>query len=369
MRASWARSLSDRARFGTAFSTRAFDAHRRTPVRQEAVYHTRVLTILCALLLVLPPPCAPGSMRPGAVAGPAPWGDTSRLGRPFSKDPSVVRFHGRYLLYYSMPPFGDGRANDGWAVGIAASPNLVDWRKVGEVLPVGTYDRKGIAAPFAKVIGGKVHLLYQTYGNGPADAICHAVSSDGLRFDPDPANPVFRPTGSWNAGRAIDAEMVEHRGRWLLYAATRDPAMKVQLVIGAVAAGGFARGPFTMLAEEPLLKPELPWEQDCIEAPAVLPHGGELFMFYAGAYNNAPQQIGLARSADGVHWTRVGTGPVLPNGDPGTWNSSESGHPGIFVDDDGQAYLFYQGNDDGGKTWRISFIRIAWREGLPVLVQ
>ena len=55
--------------------------------------------------------------RDAIVPAATPWGDTSRLGRPFAKDPSVIRFGGRYLLYYSLPPSGDGRANDGWAVG------------------------------------------------------------------------------------------------------------------------------------------------------------------------------------------------------------------------------------------------------------
>ena len=53
------------------------------------------------------------------------WGDTSRLGRPFSKDPSVIRFRGRYLLYYSMPPYADDRAGNGWAIGIAESRDLI----------------------------------------------------------------------------------------------------------------------------------------------------------------------------------------------------------------------------------------------------
>ncbi|MCL4402085.1 MAG: glycoside hydrolase, partial [Acidobacteria bacterium] len=57
--------------------------------------------------------------------------------------------------------------------------------------------------------------------------------------------------------------------------------------------------------------------------------------------------------------------PFLANGKPGEWNSSESGHPGIFVDDDGQTYLFYQGNHDGGKTWLLSFVRIGWKDGWP----
>ena len=48
------------------------------------------------------------------------WADASR-GRPFAKDPSVVRFQDRYLMYYSIPPFGDKRPDDGWAIRACSS--------------------------------------------------------------------------------------------------------------------------------------------------------------------------------------------------------------------------------------------------------
>jgi hypothetical protein len=63
------------------------------------------------------------------------FADTSR-GRPFSKDPAVVRFQNQYWLYYSKPPFGafgspqfnrSKSAGDGWAIGIATSRNLEEW--------------------------------------------------------------------------------------------------------------------------------------------------------------------------------------------------------------------------------------------------
>jgi beta-1,2-mannobiose phosphorylase / 1,2-beta-oligomannan phosphorylase len=308
-----------------------------------------------------------------AAAGPAPWrpepwGDSSRLGRPFSKDPSVIRFGGRCLLYYSMP---GGAGSEGWAIGIAESRDLAGWQKTGEIASERDYERKGICAPFAKLIAGEIHLFYQTYGNREKDAICHAVSKDGLRFERDPTNPVFRPTGNWNAGRAIDGEVVEFGGRWLLYAATRDPAMKVQMIVGAAAerGAGFGRDAWRMLADGPLLRPELPWERDCVEAPALVVRGGWLYMFYAGAYNNAPQQIGCARSRDGVRWERLSREPLLPAGPPGSWNSSESGHPGVFTDEDGATYLFYQGNDDRGRTWLVSCVRIGWNPGGPYVIR
>jgi beta-1,2-mannobiose phosphorylase / 1,2-beta-oligomannan phosphorylase len=299
------------------------------------------------------------------------WADDSRLGRPYAKDPSVIRFGGRYLLYYSTPTREEGRRLSDWVIGIAESEDLVGWRKVGEVRPEQECEQKGICAPCAIVIEGAVHIFYQTYGNARLDAICHGVSSDGLRFRREPTNPIFRPTGDWNAGRAIDAEVIPFGDRWLLYAATRDPGMKVQMIVGASAprGQGFGRGVWTMLADEALLKPELPWEKACIEAPSVVARDGVLYMFYAGGYNNEPQQIGCARSRDGIRWERLSREPLLANGGAGAWNESESGHPAAFVDEDGQTWLFYQGNNDRGRTWYLSAKRVEWRAGGPEVVR
>ena len=298
-----------------------------------------------------------------------PWGDISRRGRPFSKDPFVVRYRGRYLLYFSVPPYGDGRKNDGWAIGIAESTDLVNWEKIGEILPRHDYEHKGLCAPGGIILDGKIHLFYQTYGSGRRDAICHAVSKDGISFVRNLSNPVFRPTGTWNAGRAIDAEVIEHNEKLFLYFATRDPAMKIQMlgVAGAAIESGFGRGAWTQLCDGPILKPELPWEGKCIEAASVCKRGGKFYMFYAGSYNNRPQQVGCAVSEDGISWKRIWDKPFLRNGLPGQWNSSESGHPNLFLDNDGQNYLFFQGNNDRGKTWYLSWVKIDWKDGKPYI--
>jgi sucrose-6-phosphate hydrolase SacC (GH32 family) len=303
------------------------------------------------------------------------FSDTSRLGRPFAKDPVVVRFGGRYLMYYSIPPYAPElkpkNGPEGLNIGIAESDDLYNWRKIGEMVPGQECDRTGLGAPGAIVLGGKLHLFYQTYGTGKHDAICHAVSTDGVSFTRDPSNPVFRPTGDWNCGRAIDADVIEHEGRLLLLCATRDPEMKRQMLVAAAAplSSSFARKDWVQLCDAPVLKPELPWEQDCIEAPALCRRGKDLFLFYAGAYNNAPQQIGCATSTDGVHWTRLSKEPFLANGKPGEWNSSESGHPGLFTDEDGRTYLFYQGNNDHGRTWFLSCVEVEWDKGRPRVKQ
>jgi len=299
------------------------------------------------------------------------FGDTSRTGTPFSKDPHVIEFGGRYLIYYSIRPYKDvSNPVKGLGIGIAESHDLINWKKIAEIIPEADYESQGLCAPCARVIDGKVHLFYQTYGNGKNDAICHAWSSDGIRFTRNSTNPVFHPEGAWTCGRAIDAEVIKFKDKYYLYYATRDSDYKIQMqgVAEAPAGTSFNRGDWKNLSVEgPMLKPELPWEKNCIEGASVIEKNGKLYMFYAGAYNNAPQQIGVASSKDAVHWKRLSDKPFLANGKTGEWNSSESGHPHIFSDANGKTYLFFQGNNDNGRTWYISKVEVKWNSKGPYI--
>lgn len=301
------------------------------------------------------------------------FGDTVRTGVPFSKDPHVIWFQGKYLMYYSVPAYTDKSGiQHGWGIAIAKSGDLENWERIGEVNadPQAMYESKGFAAPCAIVVGDKVHLFYQTYGNGKNDVICHAWSTDGVTFTRNSTNPIFKPDGNWNCGRAIDAEVILFNDKYFLFYATRDTAYKIQMV-GVAAADGatnFNRGEWEHLSVDgPILKPEFPWEKDCIEGASVIEKDGRLYMFYAGAYNNAPQQIGVATSSDGKNWSRLFVEPFLSNGAPGEWNSSESGHPHIFANPNGDYYLFFQGNNTMGKNWFISNVKVVWEDNLPQL--
>jgi hypothetical protein len=165
-------------------------------------------------------------------------------------------------------------------------------------------------------------------------------------------------------------EVAYFQDRWFLYYATRDLTYRIQQIGVAVSERRFAPDDWQDASiEGSILRPELSWEGECIEAPALLEHGGRLFMFYAGGYNNAPQMIGCAVSEDGLRWARLSKDPLLANGPPGSWNASESGQPGVYRCASGQDYLFFQGNNDNGQTWWLSRKRVNWSsEGLPVLV-
>ena len=286
----------------------------------------------------------------------------------FAKDPCIIRFQGRYYLYYTK----HDSATDLYGVGIAVSDDLTHYDIVGVLRSELPGEGAGICAPAAIVLNGAIHLFYQSYGQFPKDYICHAVSTDGVNFTRDASNPIFKPQGDWNCGRAIDADVIAFNGKLFLYFASRDPEMKIQLLGVATAPldSDFSRDTWTQQSiEESILYPLLPWEQQCIEAPATCVHDGKVYMFYAGAYNCCPQQIGCAVSEDGVYFTRLFSEPFMTNGPKGSWNESESGHPYAY-EDEGVYHLFYQGSDDKGKTWRLSRVQVDFdKDGMPFIVK
>lgn len=295
--------------------------------------------------------------------------DSSR-GKSIAKDPAVIRFQGKYFLYYSISPAKE-KGISGWGIGIAQSDDMESWVKIAEMDLAGELEKNGICAPGALVYQGKVHLFYQTYGSFERDAICHAWSEDGVHFNRNATNPIIRAEGAWNNGRAIDADVCIFHDKLYLYFATRDPEgiIQVQGVSKCPLDGRFERESWQQCCAEPILKPELEWEQECIEAAATLVRNGKVYMFYAGAYNNCPQQIGVAVSEDGIHFRRLFLEPIVKNGEEGSWNVSESGHPYVFEDEDGRVYLFYQGNNDHGKSWYLSKVEIGFREGMPYVLE
>ena len=292
--------------------------------------------------------------------------EQKRYRQSFAKDPAVVRLKDTYYLYYSIYLEDEQK----FSIGIAKSSDMETWEFIGDFPLTQECEKNGACAPGAYVENGIVHLFYQTYGNWQKDSICHATSKDGVHFEKDESNPIFRPTNDWCVGRAIDADVVAFKDKLFLYFATRDYEMKIQQIGVATATlnGNYAKSQWTQAVNKSIVYPEEAWEGECIEAPATIVHDNKVYLFYGGAYNCSPQQIGYAVSEDGIHFEKPEKVPFIPCGKKGEWNESESGHPYLFQDDDGKTYIFYQGSPDMGKSWYLSKYQTAFKEGKPYII-
>lgn len=104
-----------------------------------------------------------------------------------------------------------------------------------------------------------------------------------------------------------------------------------------------------------VLSANQPWEGASLSGPSALQSGGQVWLYYAGAGG-----IGLARSSDGLTFTKVTT-PVLVPDATATWESTTPHAPSVAIFPDGSWHMLYgAGNAIGeatsadGMTWTRS---------------
>ncbi len=94
------------------------------------------------------------------------------------------------------------------------------------------------------------------------------------------------------------------------------------------------------------------WDDWFLDTPAILYHGGTWYLWYFGDSDNQSPggAIGLATSTDGLHFTRIDTGPVLAQGDAGAWDSLWVESPTVIHD--GTRFVMYYTGVDASWTPR-----------------
>lgn len=109
--------------------------------------------------------------------------------------------------------------------------------------------------------------------------------------------------------------------------------------------------------DEPVLKPDAPWEKQSLMCPTVIWDDEENVykMWYSGGGWFEPDSIGFATSADGINWTKHGDNPVFEAKKENIWERDRVAGPHIVKADDWY-YLFYIGYEDMFKA-RICLAR------------
>jgi sucrose-6-phosphate hydrolase SacC (GH32 family) len=114
--------------------------------------------------------------------------------RQHTKDPAVVRFDGRYWMYYSRV------GGDRLGIGVATSEDLEHWRVVGALGHEGEWEQYGIAAPAAIVLNGAIQL-FCTHVTADADGyvMFHSPAMGPASAGQEPTN--HRTTGGRHVHR------------------------------------------------------------------------------------------------------------------------------------------------------------------------
>jgi hypothetical protein len=169
----------------------------------------------------------------------------------------------------------------------------------------GAFDSASVETPSVVRFQGKYHLFYTGVGDrglaGPM-SIGHAVSEDGVRWTKD-SQPVLKPTGThtdWNGYQVAEPGAVVFRDRIYLYfaavgirAGAKPPAKRV---IGlAVSENGKEFGPAEpVLGQDALFPTDRGF--DGYSTPAAAVNGGKVHLYY---------DVGLFQPGGTHAWTQV----------------------------------------------------------------
>jgi len=228
------------------------------------------------------------SEPPEIVLGPdAQSGWEEEVNRPV-----VLKRDGTYRMWYT------GQARGRSAIGYATSRDGRVWQRVQKA-PVLTAEVpwEGVAVMCPHVLWDQQTEQYcMWYSAGEQyepDAIGYATSRDGLRWDKDRSNPVFRPDSSYPWEKAkVTAVQVQRVGDWyvMFYIGFRD----VDHAQIGVARSRDGRTAWQRHPSNPILRPGVDqWDADACYKPFALFDGSKWLLWYNGRRGNV-EQIGVA---------------------------------------------------------------------------
>ncbi|HEY3473769.1 MAG TPA: hypothetical protein VGK56_04115 [Anaerolineales bacterium] len=181
---------------------------------------------------------------------------------------------------------------------------------------------------------GMFHMFYNGINGFPAPVgVGYATSEDGFHWTRQTDEPVLSADALNNTNFPgtnlfVTSTLVEPDGTWVLYFYT-------------LGAGGFTgpgeigratapapTGPWT-IDPDPVLSPgpDGAWDETQVSGPNVLKVEDRYLMYYDGLGNGNASRIGMAMSADGVHWEKYDdpatNDPAFAESDPVLTESAE----------------------------------------------
>lgn len=149
-------------------------------------------------------------------------------------DPNgMIFFRGEYHLFYQLYPFAPENGPKYW--GHVKSKDLARWEHLPVALaPSEPYDAGGCWSGTAVEQAGKMVLFYTGVDDHtkevPVQTVNIAESSDGIRYQKHPANPVLSVPPSEGSAHFRDPKVWNHDGTWYMaLGTTRDERGKLAL--------------------------------------------------------------------------------------------------------------------------------------------
>lgn len=242
--------------------------------------------------------------------------------------------------------------------------------------PAGSFDQLKIG-PRAILREGPTNwkMWYEGVPDGNQASVGYATSPDGVHWTKYSRNPIMIPSEPWEGGPKGEISpntVLKEEGIYKMwYHGFRDGVRRIGY---ATSTDGLNWKKYT---GNPVLDvgPPGSWEALAVVEPKVIKVGSKYYMWYSGQSGTEfyGQNVGLATSADGIHWTKYPGNPVLRTGPRGAWDD-KSVMVGDIVWDGSVFHDWYHGNQfapKGGIGYAKSADGINWTKSPnnPILVR
>jgi hypothetical protein len=192
------------------------------------------------------------------------------------------------------------------------------------------------------VRASSAYLNFYSAFDGQSWRTVLARSEDGL--DWQPGETIQRPDPrTWEGGyiAANGTALLADGQFWHWFEAGPKGALRI----------GLARSRDTRVwrkESQPVLDagPYMSWDERDVADPYVIRIRAWFYMYYLGQDRADPprQRIGVARSSDGIHWSKLRANPVLELGGPGAFDEAGLGEPAVWMSH-GFYWMLYTGRD------------------------
>lgn len=298
----------------------------------------RLPCLLAALLLTGCVPYANFQLPPAAGVAPAApqwkWKIDEKpqllRGPEGSVDvlnPIVLKTDTGFVNFYSA---FDGKT---WHTALATSIDGRSWAKHGRVLSPdpATWEGSYIAANGAVRRMGQEYWHWYQAGPEGQTRIALARSADGRKWTRE-RKPVLDlgPRGAWDEVSLGDPDVVSTPQAFYMFYLGQDRARRQRLGVARSIDGVH----WQKLRTNPVLSLGAPnaFDENGLGEPAVWAMRGEYWMLYTGRDRAEVRRLGLARSRDGITWTKIAS-PVIAGGL--WWNDKVVCDPSVIVRGDG----------------------------------
>jgi len=201
---------------------------------------------------------------------------------------SIIRADGMWRMYYC------GRDEENFRIGMAESEDLIEWKKHKEpIVDIGDshWESVHVADPYVLRFGGKYLMFYM--GKGDVWQVGMAESKDGIEWNKHIENPMIRADQEWCDG-CVTLSGAVHFGNKLLAAvhgySLTDNKFRVKLVYSEK---GYSWSPVkfaTGIEPEPqdfTINPGK-WCDRGLVHPEIIRIGGKLLIYYTGIRVGSP---------------------------------------------------------------------------------